>query len=114
MPAPGSGSKTEMVTIERVTRTPDGGGGVTTAWASIGDLWADVQWVRGSETETRGAVREVVVYRFRVLTDDAEAIGITAKDRIVWCGDLYNIRERPRRSQRIAETDIIAEMGVAQ
>lgn len=110
----GAGAKTELVTIERETRTPDGGGGFMTAWTCIGELWAEVQWVRAGEKRDRGAVRETTVYRFVVLSDDAEDLGIKAADRIIWDREPYNIRERPRRLQRVAETEIVAESGVAQ
>ncbi len=46
---PGSGAKTELVTVERTTTTPDGGGGASRAWASIGQLWAKAEWIGGDE-----------------------------------------------------------------
>ena len=109
----GSGSKTELITIERVSRIADGGGGGSETWASIGQVWAEAKWIGGGEKRDRGAVREATKYRFTVLTDEAEALGIRASVRIEWRGDHYNIRERPRRLQRAADTEIFAESGVA-
>lgn len=110
----GSGAKNELVTIERETRTSDGGGGAVVAWVALGQVWAEVKFARAAEKKDRGALRETTVYRFIVLTDEAEALGIKAADRIVWESERYNIRERPRRLQRVAETEIVAETGVAQ
>lgn len=110
----GSGSKTELVTIERETRSPDGGGGASVAWVALGQVWAEAKFARAGEKKDRGAVRETTVYKFICLTEDVEALGIRATDRIVWDGEHYNIRERPRRLQRSAETELVAESGVAQ
>ncbi|PPD05841.1 MAG: hypothetical protein CTY28_15960 [Hyphomicrobium sp.] len=109
-----AGKRTELIKIERETRAPDGGGGSVTTWAELGQLWAEARFARAGEKKDRGPVRETTVYKFIVLTDDAEDLGIRATDRIVWDGELYNIRERPRRMQRVAETEIVAESGVAQ
>ncbi len=110
----GSGSKTELVTIERESRTPDGGGGAAVAWVAVGQVWCEVKYARAGEKRDRGALRETTVYKFIALTDEVEALGITATDRIMWDGAPYNIRERPRRLQRAAETELVAESGVAQ
>lgn len=111
---PGSGAKTELIAVERYVTTPDGGGGNTRAWAQVGQLWAEAQWIGGGEASRQGALRTLSRYKFIVLTAAAEAIGITPEDRIVWQGDLYNIRERPQRLPRKPETEIVAETGVTQ
>lgn len=49
-----------------------------------------------------------------MLSAGAEELGLTTEDRIVWNGEIYNIRERPRRLARKPETEIIAETGVTQ
>ena len=117
MPAParlGAGLRDQRVTVERLTETPDGGGGVSRAWTVLGSLWVAAKWVGGSEQPARGAVREVVRYRFTADAGSAEALGITAADRIIWRGEPYNIRERPRRQATTRDLDIYAESGVTQ
>lgn len=110
----GAGKRTERVRIERETRVPDEGGGAANVWSQIGEAWADVVWIRGGEAQRQGAFREVAVYRFTVLSAAIAALEITTKDRLVWGGEIYNIRERPRVQTRGVETDIIAETGVSQ
>ncbi len=107
-----SGARSELITFERSTETRRPGGGLDTAPATLGQAWAHAQWVRGTEADDGGAVREVAVYKFTVLTAAIDSLGITVKDRIVWNGDTYNIRERPRRLRDKPETEIVAEAGV--
>lgn len=111
---PGAGGKSELIAVERLTKTDDGGGGHTRAWEQVGELWASAQWIGGGESQRQGAVRELARYRFTVLTAAADAIAITPGDRLVWQGERYNVREMPRRLPRKPETEIVAETGVAQ
>ena len=107
-------ARTELITVERETHARRAGGGMTSGWASVGQLWAEAKWLGGGEAEVRGAVRETVRYRFTVLAAGAEAMALTARDRIVWNGERYNIREAPRRLPRGVKLEIIAEAGVTQ
>lgn len=109
---PTSGARRELVRVEREVKTPDGGGGYEHGWVKVADTWATVTWVRGGETERQGALREIAVYRFSMLAAHADEMGLTVKDRLVWNGETYNIRERPRRQTRGVLTDVIAETGV--
>lgn len=111
---PGAGDLDELISIERQTRTGDGGGGATVSWAEVTKMWARAQWLRGGEGERQGAVRELAVYRFTVLSEAVTSAALTTSDRVVWNGEFYNIRERPRRQADQPFTDIIAETGVAQ
>jgi hypothetical protein len=107
-----SGAKSELLTVERYTAPADGVG--ARVWAEVGQLWAQAQWIGGGESERQGTLRALGRYRFTVLSAAAEEIGILAEDRIVWNGERYNIRERPRRLPRLPDTEIIAETGVTQ
>ncbi len=108
------GERDHRVTVERQQVTPDGGGGQLTSWVAIGALWVAAKWVGGGEAVARGAVRETVRYRFTADAASAEALAITAADRIVWGGEPYNIRERPRRQPASSEIEIYGETGVSQ
>lgn len=110
----GAGAKTELVTIERETTTRRDGGGFTSGWASIGEAWARVDWIGGGEGDRAGAVRAVSKYRFTVYAAAVEALALTPKDRILWGGERYNIRERPRVLIGKPDVEIIAESGVTQ
>jgi head-tail adaptor len=110
----GSGAKTELITVERETRTRRNGAGYDSSWSSVGQFWAEAKWVRGGEQERQGALRELSAYRFLALSAAIEELAVTTADRLVWNGERYNIRERPRRLPRMAETEIIAETGVTQ
>ena len=107
-------AKTELITTERETRTVRPGGGMSSAWASVGQMWAEASYIGGGEGEVRGAVRETVRYRFVVWSAATEEIAVTPKDRLIWNGVTYNIREMPRRLAKRIETEIIAESGVTQ
>lgn len=107
-------TRTELITVERETQTRRQGGAQASVWATLGQLWVEASYIGGGESESRGAVRETVRYRFTALSAGVEALGVTAKDRVVWNGTTYNIREVPRRLPRRIETEIIGESGVAQ
>lgn len=104
----------QRVTVERLTTTDDEGGGQVKAWAAIGSLWVGAKWVGGAEPASRAGVQEVVRYRFTADAASVEAIGLTSQDRIVWSGEPYNIRERPRRQEASSDVEIYAETGVTQ
>lgn len=110
----GAGSKTEIITIERETRTRQRGGDFASIWAQIGELWAEAEYAGGAETEARGAVRATQRYRFTVNTEAVFELGVTQADRIVWNGAVYNLREAPRRMIGSPDTALIAESGVSQ
>jgi head-tail adaptor len=111
----GAGAKSEILTVQRASpRTRRAGGGYDVTWTDIGQIYAEARYVRAGEQQRQGAVRELSVYRFLVLSAAVTAMSITSKDRLVWNGEVYNIREQPRRLPRAIETEILAEAGVAQ
>jgi len=107
-----SGARDALVSFQRETGTRRAGGGYDKAAETIGQAWAKIEWIRGGEADRQGAVREIAIYRFTVLSNAVAALALTSRDRIVWNGETYNIRERPRRLQNAPETEIIAETGV--
>jgi len=109
-----AGNKTELITFERETDTRRPGGGQDAVWSQIGQAWARVEWIGGSEGERAGAVRATSRYRFTVYGAAVDALTLTPADRILWNGDRYNIRERPRTQMGNPDVAIIAEGGVTQ
>lgn len=80
----------------------------------IGRMRAGVKPVRASESEREGALREVQVYIFTVLTSALRAMPVTSTDhRIKWNGRAYNVREVRTPIARDPFTDIVAEAGVS-
>lgn len=80
----------------------------------IGRMRADVRPVRASESEREGAVREVQVYLFKVLTSALRAVPVSSTGhRIRWQGRAYNVREVRSPVAREPFTEIVAESGVS-
>lgn len=50
------------LTIEREQRTEDGGGGATTVWEEVGEVWGAVEASSGNETIGADRVRGKVAY----------------------------------------------------
>jgi head-tail adaptor len=92
-----SGDRTELVTVERLTRTSDGQGGADLTWTAIGQLWGSIEWVSGGErTEGKSdVVRNINKYRVTALAAGIDEISMTAVDRLIWAGDVFNIVDKP-------------------
>lgn len=83
-----SGMLTELVTIERVARTPDGIGGFTEAWTAdpVGGVWAHMRFLTGTERWEASAVHTGNLCRavIRWRGDGNDAPYYTAADRLIW------------------------------
>ena len=82
------GELNERVTIEQITRTPDGQGGYTEAWSAVDTVWAMVRPKSGYERAQSGQVDAPVTYlvviRYRS--------GMSETNRLLWRGKILNIR----------------------
>ena len=91
-----AGSRSEPVTVERLSRVPDGAGGAVVSWSDLGLIWCDLKPVKASEKELStqgGGLRAINVY---LLTADAlsvSSLGVTTADRVTWNGDPFGISE---------------------
>lgn len=109
----GAGALDQLVTIQRRTATPDGGGGVVEAWADLPinpRVWADPQPLYGKEGVQDGARNATGTWLFKI----RNRTDLTEQDRIVWDGDFYNISQIKRRGGRELYLMIEAVRGVAQ
>lgn len=95
-----AGKLNKRVTIQQVTRTSDGGGGYTEAWAALATVWANVEPQSGSERWTAGqqgaGVEWQVTIRYR---DD-----VTPLMRVLYGSKVLNIRavmDPDARSERL-------------
>lgn len=107
----GAGARCQPVALQRLTRTPDGAGGATEAWADVATIWCDVKPLRASEQERQGAVRALSVYQFSADAMTVAAHSTTTADRLAWSGRVFNIRELRTPKSSVPDIDLIAETG---
>ncbi|PTW43900.1 phage head closure protein [Rhodovulum kholense] len=83
----------QRVTIERLSRTPDGMGGATESWAPVATVWAQVLPLRGAETWEAMRVSPATRMKVRIRWQGGAAGQpfCTPADRLVWRGRAYNI-----------------------
>lgn len=88
-----AGNLDQRVTLQRRTRTPDGMGGFTEAWADLATVWAQVLPLRGSEKweAMRVSPDDRMKIRIRWRGDANGQPYYTSADRLVWRGRTYNI-----------------------
>lgn len=106
------GELDQRITFSRLTRVPDGIGGVTEAWAdlvSVPTVWAKVTPRIGRESMDQGRMNAAQMATFTIRYRD----DLTELDRITWRGEIWNIRRILRKSQRGQFLDVDAERGVA-
>lgn len=106
------GNLDQRITLQALTRSADGIGGYTSAWANIAPnptVWANVRPASAREAlaSDRVGASGLYIFAIRNRTDLNEA------DRIVWGGETYNIRSVRRRGGRGMYLEIEAERGVA-
>tara|TARA_R110000868_G_scaffold244926_2_gene501394 strand:+ start:4911 stop:5234 length:324 start_codon:yes stop_codon:yes gene_type:complete len=104
-----TGSLRERVMIERPVRVGDGTGGESVSWTELGEVWAEVASLAGSEVtqaerdEARGSYTVTMRHR-----DD-----VNADMRLVWRGKTLNIRSLRDPDGRRRWLVVSAEGGVA-
>lgn len=110
--ADNSGAMDERITLRRLTRTADGGGGVTETWADFStspNVWAAVSFKGAREALSEGRVNAEQMTTFEIYNRS----DVTELDGIVWRGEFYNIRAIRRYGPRKLRMWIDAERGVA-
>ncbi len=106
-----AGDFDQPIAFERETATPDGMGGEVSAWTQVGArAFASILPVRQTEAQRQGTQRasRTVLFKIWYRRDIDEAM------RIVWDGQIFNIREIRRGSPRDLTMQITAEAGVTQ
>lgn len=107
-----AGPMDQRITFRRLTRTADGGGGVTEAWSDFATnptVWAKVTFKSAREDLDQGRVNASQMTTFEVYNRD----DITELDGLIWGGVFYNIRAVRRYGERPLAMWIDAERGVA-
>jgi len=105
----------QRVTIERVSRTPDGMGGFTETWATAGECSAQVLPVRGAEKweAMRVSPDNRMKVRVRWRGDANGQPFCTPADRLVWRGRTYNIESAVPWGGRERFIEILISEGVS-
>ena len=97
------------IQLQKPTNTRDTGGGLTEAWTTLSNLWADIKPVRGTESYRQGQVQEktthTVTIRYRS--------DIGTNYRIVYDSDNYNIKNIENVDNRDRFMILECELGVA-
>jgi head-tail adaptor len=105
------GRLTEVIAIDREDPPADEEG--DPFWVEVARMRASAKPVRASEAEREGAVREIQVYLFTVLTSALRSAPVSATGhRLRWKGRAMNIREVRRPVDQEHFTEIVAESGV--
>ena len=103
------GAMTERLTLQREVYTPDGIGGQTKTWTTVGTVWAQVMPVRGAEPMIEGRVAATETVKFRMWARE----DMTETTRILHRGVPWNVRNVVTASGRNGLIDVVAERGVA-
>lgn len=104
------GQLDQLIDIQRETLLDDGMGGQIVTYETIAtDVWAHVRPVSGRELERYERVQVIQMVRFVVRFRN----DIKHDDRIIWQGDVFNIRYIPPATGRESFLEIDAERGVA-
>ncbi len=86
------------LTIEEVTRTPDGGGGASESWSSIATVWASITPTGGAEAidadALAGRLSHEVVFRYRPGVEPAMRLRYGA--RLFEIAAVIDVDERKR------------------
>ena len=97
------------VQLQKPTNTIDTGGGLTEAWSTLANLWADIKPLRGAETYRQGQVQEktthLITIRYRR--------DIGTNYRILYDSDNYNIKYIKNLDNRDRFLELECELGVA-
>lgn len=96
--------KNDKIVIQRVTDGRDAYGGTSETWNTLSTVWADVEQASGSEQFNSDMIVYNDVKRFTIYYNHGQ--DVTAKDRIVYRSDNYQITSISHRDR--LETIIIA------
>ena len=104
------GKLDQRITFQEYSTTSDGGGGTVKTWADLAStptVWAHVKANSGGERfeEDRTNATATATFWVRNRSD------VTEKDRIVWRGQQYNIRNVMHEGARAMYLKIVAERG---
>lgn len=108
-----AGNMRDRVTVQRQTAATDDYGNARSApWVPILTVWADMMERPGAERIASGAIEASRMATVRVRRSDAAA-AVTAADRLVARGQVWNIRSIAAIGKDRALIEWTVETGVA-
>ncbi len=103
------GSLRQKLILQEQTLTPAGGGTFTSSWADIATLWGELKPQNGEETVFAERMQATQKWRVRVRYRP----DISPSHRLLWRGEILNIRAVRDSDGRQRFLIIDAEQGVA-
>lgn len=105
-----AGTMREQITIQRKSVTADRTGGRAETWATLATCWAAVRSKPSGEKMEDGRMNARTINAFTIYHDAAPAV--TEIDRILWNGEIWNIRGIYRSGTSVLTVQIDAERGI--
>jgi SPP1 family predicted phage head-tail adaptor len=98
MKPPAIGRLRHRLTLESVSRTPDGGGGASESWSTVATVWAEVTPVGGGESVAADAVTGGVSHeiRFRYRPGVGPSMRLRSGARVFVIAGAIDVDERRR------------------
>lgn len=107
-----AGNMNDRITVQRMVAGDDGYGNTSNAWVDHLIVWADVLEGLGRETVATGRIESAKTATIRIRRS-ADALGITAADRISARGGIWNIRSIVAMGRNREMLELLVEAGVA-
>ena len=98
----------ERIVIEQATLAADGYGGQVKTWATLATVWANVASKSGNERFSEDRTNAFGMYSFTIRT----RLDVNEAMRIVWRGEVYDIRHIARAGYGPQYMTLDAERGV--
>lgn len=101
-----AGDLTELITVRRMSNTPDGAGGSALNWSDhLTGIWAEIAPQSGRESIRNGRLGAQPIYLVKVRAP----LDVTVLDRLIWQGREYNIIEAVPPVSRAAFLTLLIE-----
>jgi SPP1 family predicted phage head-tail adaptor len=97
------------IELQKPTNTRDAGGGITEAYTTLSNLYANIETTRGNETLRQGQVQEKTTHIFTI----RYRRDIGTNYRIRYDSDNYNIKYIKNLDNRNRYLEVECERGVA-
>jgi len=104
------GELDQRIKLEEKTSVDDGLGGSADTWTEVAEVWAHVKPKGGNEKTEFDQVNAVASYLFVI----RNGLVVKPSYRIVWAGEVFNIRAPKKPKPRALYMEIDGEQGVAQ
>lgn len=92
------GKLRHRITIQQLTRTPDGSGGYTETWPTFSTVWASINPVHGKELFEAQQIQSNVTHKIRIryLSGVKSSMRVSFESRIFQIQSVINWEEHDR------------------